>query len=225
MSLASDRQAQIVRADRIAATLPGPDLPGWVHRPPGPDSWAPRLVHLDGASVMVTCVGARLLLRAVLPDGLSHHQWDPLEISVAADAARSWIVSNFSRRLATPLLPQHAAAVQILLREERAHQAKDAVRDRLRPIIPAAVLSSPWPSDVHDARWYSGAGQHSGRVRVVSADSVDLELNSLTPDEAARVLAALFDSTPSTTPALTATQTTPSTPSTRRRDRVFGRPG
>jgi hypothetical protein len=185
-------QVQRDRADLIAATLPGEDLPGWSYRPPGDDSWAPRLVHSGGAAITVNLVGNRLYLRGACPDGLSIHQWDSPEISVAADRARTWIVSNLNRRLVPGLLDQHARAVVILARQLDDEQAKVATCARLRETIPAGVLSQPWPADVHDARWYSGTGHHSGRVRVVSADSTDVELNSLTPDEAARVLAALF---------------------------------
>jgi hypothetical protein len=195
MTLDSEREQQIARANEIAATLPGPDLPGWVHVQPGPQSWAPRLVHTGGASVMVTCVGARLLLRAVRPDALSVYQWEALEISVAADSTRSRIVSHFTRRLATPLLPQHASAMGILQRQEQAHQARDRVCAQLRQLIPASVLSRPWPADVHDARWHAsdlGRPGHTGRVRVVAADHVDLTLESLTPEQAATVLTALF---------------------------------
>jgi hypothetical protein len=192
MTLASQREQQIARANEIAATLPGPDLPGWVHLPPGPQSWAPRLVHTDGASVMVTCVGERLLLRAIRPDTLSVHQWEALEISVAADSARSRIVSHFTRRLATPLLPQHADAMGILQSQEQARQARDRVCAQLRQVIPASVLSRPWPADVHDARWHTGDKGHTGRVRVVAPDHIDLTLESLTPEQAATVLTALF---------------------------------
>jgi hypothetical protein len=79
-----------------------------------------------------------------------------------------------------------------LARQRHAEQAKADTCTRLREVIPTGVLSQPWPADVHDARWYSGTGHHTGRVRVVSADSVDIELGCLTPDEAARVLTAVF---------------------------------
>ena len=185
-------QVQRDRADLIAATLPGQDLPGWSHRPPGDDSWAPRLIHTGGAAITVNLVGNRLHLRGACPDGLSIYQWDSPEISVAADRGRTWIVSNLNRRLVPDLLDRHAQAVVVLARQRDDEQARAATCTRLRKTIPAAVLSQPWPADVHDARWYSGTGHHTGRVRVVSADSVDVELNSLTPDEAARVLTALF---------------------------------
>lgn len=96
------------------------------------------------------------------------------------------------RRLVPVLLDQHAQAVVVLARQRDAEQAKADTCAGLRAVIPAGVLSQPWPADVHDARWYSGTGHHTGRVRVVSADSVDIELGSLTPDEATRVLTALF---------------------------------
>jgi hypothetical protein len=95
----SSHQVQRDRADLIAASLPGQilpgqDLPGWSHTPPDEDSWAPRLVHTDGAVITVKLVGNRLCLRGACPDGLSIYQWDAPEISVAADRGRAWIVSN-----------------------------------------------------------------------------------------------------------------------------------
>jgi hypothetical protein len=188
----SAHQVQRDRADLLAAALPGQDLPGWTYTPPGEDSWHPRLVHTGGATITLTLAGNRLCLRGACPDGLSIHQWDALEISVAADRGRTWIVSNLNRRLIPALLDQHAQALVALARQRDAEQAKAATCTRLREVIPAGVLSQPWPADVHDARWYSGTGHHTGRVRVVSADSVDIELGSLTPDEAARVLTAVF---------------------------------
>jgi hypothetical protein len=202
----SAHQIQRDRADQVAATLPGQDLPGWTYTPPGDDSWHPRLVHSGGATITLTLVGNRLCLRGACPDGLSIHQWDALEISVAADRGRTWIVSNLNRRLIPALLDQHARAVVVLARQQDAEQAKADTCTRLREVIPAGVLSQPWPADVHDARWYSGTGHHTGRVRVVSADSVDIELNSLTTDEAARVLTVLFYPHD---PAQTAPPTTP----------------
>jgi hypothetical protein len=188
----SAHQVQRDRADQVAATLPGQDLPGWTYTPPGEDSWHPRLVHTGGATITLTLAGNRLCLRGACPDGLSIYQWDSPEIGVAADRGRSWIVSNLNRRLVPALLDQHAQAVVVLAWQRDAEQAKADTCARLRQVIPAGVLSQPWPADVHDARWYSGTGHHAGRVRVVSADSVDVELGSLTPDEAARVLTALF---------------------------------
>jgi hypothetical protein len=187
----SSHQVQRDRADLIAATLPGEDLPGWSYTPPDEDSWAPRLVHTDGAVITVKLVGNRLCLRGACPDGLSIYQWDAPEISVAADRGRRWIASNLNRRLLPDLLDRHAKAVVLLARQRDDEQAKAATCTQLREIIPAGVLGQPWPADAHDARWYGG-GHHSGRVRVVSAGSVDVELNSLTPGEAARVLTALF---------------------------------
>jgi hypothetical protein len=188
----SAHQVQRDRADLLAATLPGQDLPGWTYAPPGEDSWHPRLVHTGGATITLTLAGNRLCLRGACPDGLSIYHWDALEIGVAADRGRTWIVSNLNRRLVPALLDQHAQAVVVLARQRDGEQAKADTCARLREAIPAGVLSQPWPADVHDARWYSGTGHHTGRVRVVSADSVDVELGSLTPDEAARVLSALF---------------------------------
>lgn len=54
MTLAEEREADLARAVRIAESMPGEDLPGWVTVPPGEDAWAPRLVHSGGATVMVT---------------------------------------------------------------------------------------------------------------------------------------------------------------------------
>ena len=145
----------------------------------------------DGAVITVMLVGNRLCLRGTCPDGLSIYQWDAPEISVAADRGTRWIVSNLNRRLVPDLLDRHAKALVLLARQRDDEQAKAATCTQLREIIPAGVLGQPWPADAHDARWHGG-GHHSGRVRVVSAGSVDVELNSLTPGEAARVLTALF---------------------------------
>jgi hypothetical protein len=207
VTFASQRDEQIARADRIAAALQGPDLPGWVHQPPGEDSWAPRLVHTDGASVTVTCIGVRVYFRAVRPDRLSHYRWTPLEISVAADAKRSWVVGNFTRRLAGPLLPQHADAIAVLHRLDEADAARAATCARLRQAVPGRLLAAPWPGDVHDVRLHDPDDTaRSGHLRVLDADTVDITLDGVSADTAERVLHALL--------ATASTSTTPgSTPS------------
>jgi hypothetical protein len=175
----------------------GPDLPGWTHLPPGDDSWAPRLVHTDGAAVMVTCVGARVVLRAVRPHRLSHYQWTPREITVAADAPRSRLVSHFTRRLAADLLPQHAGVMQILRRQDDASAAREATCARLRALVPPAWLDQPWPADTHDVRLrLPGESSTSGRLRVLGPDHVDVTLDGLDGATTERVLRALVTSHP-----------------------------
>jgi hypothetical protein len=192
MSLAGDRDEQRARADELAAAMQGPDLPGWAHLPPDDTSWAPRLVHTGGACVMVTLDRQRVYFRAVRPDRLSMYQWTPLEISAAAGAKRSWLVGNFIRRLAAPLLPQHAAAMEVLRREDEAQEAKNATCARLREIIPAAWVDRPWPADVHDVRLsLPGGDPVTGRVRVVDPGRVDLTLDGITAATAERLLRAL----------------------------------
>ena len=194
MTLAEERDAQIARALGIAESMPGEDLPGWVVVAPGPDSWAPRLVHTRGAAVMVTCLGGRVYFRGVRPDGLDHHRWTSLEISVAADAARGRLVSHFTRRLAAPLLDRHAAALEVVRRQDEAAAARAATCARLRAAVPARMVDRPWPADVHDVRLTGiGPGCTSGRVRVTSPDRVDLTLEGVTAEVAEALLRALAD--------------------------------
>jgi hypothetical protein len=212
VSLADDHARRVCRGDEIAAFLPGEDLPGWVHQPAGGKFWAPRLVHADGATVMVTCEHGRVRFRALAPDGLTAYHWDTLEITVAESSTRAQLVGHFTRRMATPLLPKHAAAVERLRAEKEAERAKTATCAQLRALIPAHLLDRPWPGDLHDVRWTTHTdppARHNGRARVIAPDRIDLTIEHLSHVDAEQVITALF-----TPPAALPAKTTVSSPNT-----------
>jgi len=202
-SLADQRAADLAAAETVARQLTdGGHLPGWRYQAPGSRAWAPTLVHAGGATIMVSRARHRLHLRGVRPDGPAVYRWDPLEISVAADTALGRIAGHLTRRLIPRLLTQHADAVQVLDRHRDEGAARAAAATCLRDVVPAALRAGAWPGDTDDVRWQAGPGSessesgHSGRIRLLSDQDIDLTIDRLTLPQAVALLRRLFASSP-----------------------------
>jgi len=201
-SLADQRAADLAAAETVAQQLTDGHLPSWRYQPPGSRAWAPTLVHTGGATIMVSRVRHRLHLRGVRPDGPSVYRWDPLEISVAADTAPGRIAGHLTRRLIPRLLTQHADAVRVLDRHRDEGAARAAAATCLRDVVPAALRAAAWPGDTDDVRWQAAPGGdstetgHSGRIRLLSDQHIDLTIDRLTLPQAVALLRHLFASSP-----------------------------
>ena len=200
-SLADQRAADLAAAETVARQLTdGGHLPGWRYQPPGSRAWAPTLVHTGGATIMVTRAHHRLHLRGVRPDGPAVYRWEPLAISVAAHTAPARIAGHLTRRLIPQLLTQHADAVQVLDRHRDEGAARTAAAAALRDLVPAGLRAGAWPGDTDDVRWQadpapdSGESGHSGRIRLLSDQHIDLTIDRLTLPQAVAVLRHLFAS-------------------------------
>lgn len=115
---------------------------------------------------------------------------------------RGRIAGHLTRRLIPRLLTQHADAVQVLDRHRDEGAARAAAATCLRDVVPAVLRAGAWPGDTDDVRWQAGPGGgstetgHSGRIRLLSDQQVDLTIDRLTLSQAVELLCHLFASSP-----------------------------
>lgn len=182
MTLSDDHGAALARAERADAAI-AELLPGWSHHPAGPTSWAPRLVHDQGASVKV-CVR-----RAGRPARTRPPGWDELEITVALDTPPPRAGARFTRRPAGQVIARHEATTQVMAREDVRAAGLETACARLRAAATATVLAQPWPQDVHDV--WLGCAPAAGRgirFRATGPDSIDVEAHGVPPEIAERLV-------------------------------------
>ena len=188
MSFAQERAEALERATRIAESMTTYGLPGWAAHAPCESFPLARLVHTSGATATVTVARGRVILRGSNPERTSLSGWPRLVITVAANASPAQLVSHFTRRLETDLLAAHAQAVaEATAREQRCQQMRD-LADDLRGLLPARIADEPWPQDGPGLRLRDMGRPHAtGRVRVLSADTVEISFDYV-PAAVARAL-------------------------------------
>ncbi|NLT54591.1 MAG: hypothetical protein GXX79_08485 [Actinomycetales bacterium] len=188
MSFAQERAQALERATRIAESMTAHGLPGWAAHAPCESFPLARLVHTSGATATVTLARDRVILRGSNPERTSLSGWPRLVITVAANASPAQLVSHFTRRLETDLLAAHAQAVaEATAREQRCQQMRD-LADDLRGLLPARIADEPWPQDGPGLRLRDMGRPHAtGRVRVLSADTVEISFDYV-PAAVARAL-------------------------------------
>lgn len=188
MSFAQERAEALERATRIAESMTTYGLPGWAAHAPCESFPLARLVHTGGATATVTVARGRVILRGSNPERTGLPGWPSLVITVVADAAPARLVSHFTRRLETDLLAAHAQAVaEATAREQQRQQMRD-LADELRGLLPARIADEPWPQDGPGLRLRDMGRPHAtGRVRVLSADTVEISFDYV-PAAVARAL-------------------------------------
>ena len=194
MSFAQERAEALERATRIAESMTTYGLPGWAAHAPCESFPLARLVHTSGATATVTVARDRVILRGSNPERTGLPGWPSLVITVAALAAPAQLVSHFTRRLEADLLAAHAQAVaEANDREQQRQQMRD-LADDLRGLLPERIADEPWPQDGPGLRLRDMGRPHAtGRVRVLSADTVEISCDYVPAAVASAILRAVAE--------------------------------
>ena len=166
---------------------------GWTVEPVTSGHRAATLTGPD-SQALTLCVDwrhtDRLEIRGDIPTPYDRRQYDyrPAEITVSRDKGAAKIAADITRRLLPDYLPKLAASLEV----ERAHsEYVDSVTNTAGYLETAAgrVLSPMTHRSSETSKEYSLRLSHGYGNATVRADSVSLELNGITPDQARRILA------------------------------------